>query len=80
MAEKINYKEKASKEFKKLGETKFDIQLSGQAATIIDAMEEKFTLEHFKQWWLRHYAVVNGGQLHHYFAASDGLVNAKKGD
>lgn len=73
---KEDFKQKAKKEFQELGETKFEIQLSNQAGTIISAMEEKFPMEHFKKWWLKHYAFVNGGQLHHYFCAPDGIQEA----
>jgi len=75
---KEKIKQKLVEDLQTLGKTEFEIKISPQAQEIISNYGDKFPWEHFKQWWLRNYAVVNGQQLHHYFAVKDGFEEGIK--
>lgn len=58
-------------------EIDFELKISGQAQSIINAIDD-FDEEHFKAWWMKNYAEVNGGQLHKYLSVSDGFQASQK--
>ena len=57
-------------------EIDFDLEFTPQALMIIDSIPN-FPTEHFKAWWKKNYAVVNGAAFHKYFSVEDGIHNAK---
>ena len=73
---KETYEQKAEK-LKRIGiEINTEFEISPQAEAIIKSMEDFNTL-HFMAWWKKHYGIINGMHLHHYFSVSDGINESK---
>lgn len=66
---KIKIKDLQDKTNNIVSNKKLDIKISPQAQAIITSYDN-FPIDHFLNWWKEHFLVINGQQLHQYFATA----------